>query len=166
MTADCDAYAVLQVRTDADQVVVQAAYRALARRYHPDGSTPDSNRMVELNRAWERLRTSQRRARYDEERRNQPVAVGPGWSTGQAAAHPAPYDPWAHVGSVESAPRADPETIDFGRYAGWRIPELARHDPDYLRWLSRHSTGIRYLDAIARCLPGDQGIGRRTRAAG
>lgn len=165
MTWDCDAYAVLQVRPDSDHVVVQAAYRALARRYHPDGSAPDPGRMVEINRAWERLRTTQRRTRYDEERRNQQVPVGPGRPS-PSAPPPAPYDPWANVGSVESTPRADPETIDFGRYAGWRIPDLARHDPDYLRWLSRHSTGIRYLDVIARCLPGDQGIGRRTRAAG
>lgn len=165
MTTECDAYAVLQVSTDAEQVVVQAAYRALARRYHPDGSAPDSSRMVEINRAWERVRTAQRRARYDEERRRMPVAVGPG--RGAEAAQPVvPYDPWAHVGAVGSAPRSDPEVIDFGRYAGWRIADLARHDPDYLRWLSRHSTGIRYLDVIARCLPGDRAIGRRTSLAG
>ena len=41
-----------------------------------------------------------------------------------------------------------PELIDFGRYAGWSIKQLARHDPDYLRWLSRHSSGIRYRRVI------------------
>ena len=53
------------------------------------------------------------------------------------------------------------EVIDFGRYSGWRIADLAGHDPDYLRWLSRHSTGVRFRHAIARSLPGDLQVGRR-----
>ena len=40
MTSERDAYPVLQVQPDAEQLVVQAAYRALARRYHPDGEAP------------------------------------------------------------------------------------------------------------------------------
>ena len=43
-------------------------------------------------------------------------------------------------------------TIDFGRYAGWTLADLVRADPDYLRWLSRHSSGIRYRAAILRLL--------------
>jgi hypothetical protein len=42
--------------------------------------------------------------------------------------------------------------LDFGRYAGWTLAELAAHDADYLRWLSRHSAGIRYRRAILRLL--------------
>jgi hypothetical protein len=42
--------------------------------------------------------------------------------------------------------------LDFGRYAGFTLGELARSDPDYLRWLSRHSSGIRYRGAIMRLL--------------
>ena len=38
--------------------------------------------------------------------------------------------------------------LNFGRYAGWSLPELARRDPDYLLWLSRHSSGIRYRTEI------------------
>ena len=44
-----DAYKVLQVDPGADQLVIQAAYRALARRYHPDGDAPDAIRMAEIN---------------------------------------------------------------------------------------------------------------------
>jgi curved DNA-binding protein CbpA len=158
VTDDRDAYAVLQVRDDADERVVQAAYRALARRYHPDGEAPQPERMTEINRAYERLRTPDRRARYDQERRHRLVAVGPGTP-------PAPYDPWARRGAADAPVPASPDVLDFGRYAGWRIADIARRDPDYLRWLSRHSTGIRYLEAIARCLPGEQ-LGRRTSLVG
>ncbi len=165
MMSERDAYTVLQVAPDADHVVVQAAYRALARRFHADGAAPDAGRMVEINGAWERVRTPQRRDRYDRERRRAPVAVGPG-RTVETGGQPERFDPWAHVGATESTPRADPDVIDFGQYAGWRIADVARHDPDYLRWLSRHSTGIRYLAAIARCLPGDRSVGRRTSMAG
>ena len=73
------------------------------------------------------------------------------------------YDPW----SSGARPSRDPvEVIDFGRYAGWRIADLVRHDPDYLRWLSRHSSGVRFLEAIARHLPGDASIGRRSSFVG
>jgi threonine aldolase len=46
----------------------------------------------------------------------------------------------------------DSLTIGFGRYAGWTLGSLVRQDPDYLRWLSRHSSGIRYRSAILRLL--------------
>jgi hypothetical protein len=43
-------------------------------------------------------------------------------------------------------------TIEFGRYAGWTLGAIARQDPEYLMWLSRHSSGIRYRGAILRLL--------------
>lgn len=51
--------------------------------------------------------------------------------------------------------------IDFGEYAGWQIADVARVDPRYLHWLSRHSSGIRYRAAIADVLGSDKDIGRR-----
>ena len=159
MTEPRDAYAVLQVRPDADFTVLQAAYRALARCYHAEGSSPDPNRMVEINRAWESVRSVERRARYDQERRRIAVPVRP---ERPAEAHTQPYDPWRY-GSP--SPRTGGEVIDFGRYAGWRIADLVRHDPDYLRWLSRHSSGVRFLETIGRYLP-DAGLGRRAGAIG
>lgn len=160
MTQPRDAYAVLQVRPDADELVIRAAYRALARRYHSDGTHPDSSRMIELNGAWERLRSPERRAQYDAEQR---VAVPVGGARPNPTTLREPFDPWRH-GSTAARPPA--EVIDFGRYAGWRISDLVRHDPDYVRWLSRHSTGVRFLDTIARHLPGDAGIGRRSSVIG
>lgn len=55
----------------------------------------------------------------------------------------------------------DASTIDFGHYAGRSIEELAASDPDYLRWLARHPSGVRYRAEIQRVLdsavphPGD-----------
>jgi curved DNA-binding protein CbpA len=61
-----DPYHVLQVTPDADQAVIAAAYRALARRYHPD-IVGDSlvRSMTEINAAWEILRDPVRRREYD-----------------------------------------------------------------------------------------------------
>jgi broad specificity phosphatase PhoE len=46
----------------------------------------------------------------------------------------------------------DGSTLDFGHYAGRKIAELAEEDPDYLRWLARHPSGVRYRAEIARVL--------------
>ena len=65
MSGAPDPYEILQVRPDASDDVIRAAYRALARRYHPDTSadvalTPQ---MVTVNTAWEILGNPERRAR-------------------------------------------------------------------------------------------------------
>ena len=55
----------------------------------------------------------------------------------------------------------DGTTLDFGHYAGRTVAELANEDPDYLRWLARHPSGVRYRAEIKRVLasavprPGD-----------
>jgi hypothetical protein len=46
----------------------------------------------------------------------------------------------------------DAARLDFGHHAGRTIVELASEDPDYLRWLARHPSGIRYRAEIARVL--------------
>lgn len=65
-----DPYRILEVDPLADQAVVLAAYRRLARKYHPDVATgPDAvTRMVEINQAWEILRDPVRRAALDRAR--------------------------------------------------------------------------------------------------
>jgi hypothetical protein len=65
-----DPYKVLQVDPEAAGEVIAAAYKRLARKYHPDVSPdPDSvERMVEINRAWEMLRDPVRRASIDRAR--------------------------------------------------------------------------------------------------
>jgi hypothetical protein len=49
-------------------------------------------------------------------------------------------------------PSFDPTRLDFGHYAGKTIAELVSVDPDYLRWLERHPSGVRYRTEIHRAL--------------
>ncbi len=46
----------------------------------------------------------------------------------------------------------DAARLDFGHHAGRTIAELAESDPEYLRWLARHPSGVRYRREIARVL--------------
>jgi curved DNA-binding protein CbpA len=159
--AERDAYAVLQVDPGADLEVIQAAYRALAKRYHPEGREPDAAHMAEINRAYDEVRTHERRASYDWRRKL--VPVGPG-RPDAAPATPAGAPQAGPLAQRVQAEEGINQVIDFGRYEGWTIAALARHDPEYLRWLSRHSTGLRYRKAIELALPGDPHIGRRSHA--
>lgn len=71
MTDAPDPYKVLQVDSEAEDEVIQAAYRRLAQKYHPDVATgPDAAaRMSAINAAWEILRDPARRASLDLARR-------------------------------------------------------------------------------------------------
>jgi curved DNA-binding protein CbpA len=70
MTAPLDPYKVLQVDPEAEDEVIQAAYRRLAQKYHPDvAGTDGATRMAAINAAWELLRDPRRRAAHDRERR-------------------------------------------------------------------------------------------------
>jgi uncharacterized protein (DUF3820 family) len=42
--------------------------------------------------------------------------------------------------------------LPYGRYAGWALRDLVRHDPDYLRWLTRHPSGRQFRGEIERML--------------
>jgi curved DNA-binding protein CbpA len=133
-----DAYAVLQVVPICDQEVIHAAYRALALKYHPDhdATRRASDKMAELNRAYAILRDETARASFDRARRRTIAGVSVAASVARSSATPPSNG--GHAGSV----------LTFGRYSGWGLRDLARQDPDYLLWLSRHSSGIRYRTEI------------------
>jgi curved DNA-binding protein CbpA len=153
-----DAYRTLQIDPHAETFVVEAAFRALARQYHPDGVAPDVARMAAINQAYELVRTPGPRQLYDSERLT-PVGPGP-------VVAPAPaFDPWAPTDAVAatSSPSGS-SVLDFGRYAGWRLRDLVRQDPDYLRWLARHSSGFRYRSEILQLIPEDGGFDQRAKA--
>jgi curved DNA-binding protein CbpA len=67
-----DYYAVLGVNPGAEDIVIRAAYKALAQRYHPDrypGSKDEAHRrMSELTQAYEVLADPVRRPKYDRRR--------------------------------------------------------------------------------------------------
>jgi len=62
-----DYYAVLGVQATAEDEVIIAAYKALAKKYHPDTAGPASSagRFVEIQEAYDVLRVPSRRAAYD-----------------------------------------------------------------------------------------------------
>jgi DnaJ-class molecular chaperone len=159
MAIERDAYEVLQVHPGADPRVVEAAYRVLASIYDPvsDEDQASQQRMAELEEAYASVRTVERRAAYDQQRKRQEV---------MEAALATPYHPFGMASSPASGDTAS-SVLDFGRYEGWTIAQLAQHDPDYLRWLSRHSSGIRYRRQIDDALrkgtsAGGHAPGRRT----
>jgi len=68
-----DYYAILGVNPTAEDIVIRAAYKALAQRYHPDrfaGSPEEAHRrMSELTQAYEVLADPLRRPKYDRRRK-------------------------------------------------------------------------------------------------
>ena len=77
MPDQIDPYKILQVDSEAEDEVIQAAYRRLARKYHPDlAASPDAaNRMAAINAAWELIGEPAKRAAYDRQRA--PLATTP-----------------------------------------------------------------------------------------
>jgi len=73
---DTDYYQILQVDADAEPEVIEAAYRRLARKYHPDVSrSPEAaRRMKEINTAFEVLGDPGKRSDYDRRRARQAEA--------------------------------------------------------------------------------------------
>lgn len=198
MTDQLDLYKLLQVDSEADPEVIQAAYRRLAQKFHPDLATaPDAaERMVAINGAWEVLGDPARRAAYDLQREQARAVARP---PAQAAPHQpaAPRRPAAGAGMPPSEPissnwtsgrsnvgggydersmrRPDGEgaagtppgqpsgsVVNFGRYSGWSLGEIARKDLEYLEWLDRMTIGRPYRDEIDAIL---RRTGRRRSAA-
>lgn len=66
-----DHYSILGVNRTAEALVIQAAYRALAKKYHPDiwkGSKKEAQeKMVALNAAFEILSDAKKRKAYDKD---------------------------------------------------------------------------------------------------
>ena len=161
---DRDAYSTLHVLPTAPDDVIHAVFRALARRFHPDGRQPDAARMAELNQAYALIRSPELRRIYDARQRLQPV--GPG--TAPPPRPPGMPPPRAEGGAFARAAARNGRVevsaeLDFGRYMGWRLADLARYDPTYLRWLARHSSGLRFRREIERLLD-NVDVDRRDRA--
>lgn len=132
-----DAYEVLQVHPRAEQLVIRAAYRVLASVYHPDrdASQAAPRRMPELNTAYDKVRSPDLHRAYDRLRT-------------QPSSQTSPIVPPPPRSGPDRAANEQSGVLAFGRYSGWTIRQFARQDQDYLRWLSRHSSGIRYRREI------------------
>jgi DnaJ-class molecular chaperone len=64
-----DYYKILGVPRDADEKTIKAAYRRLARKYHPDvnrGDPQAEEKFKEINEAYEVLKDPEKRTKYDQ----------------------------------------------------------------------------------------------------
>jgi curved DNA-binding protein CbpA len=187
-----DPYKVLQVDPEAEEEVIAAAYRRLARKYHPDvgGGSDAAARMTALNAAWALIGDPVRRAAFDRQRAVEaalgrrmadagassagrssapspgPETVSRDWTSGRSSTGGG-YDPsmrTADGAGAAGAPPGNPSgsVLNFGRFAGWSLGEIARTDLGYIEWLERMPIGRPYRDEIDAIL---RGAGRRRSAA-
>ncbi len=192
MTAMVDPYKTLQVDPEAEDEVIVAAYRRLARKYHPDVApgAEAAARMAAINAAWEVIGEPSRRAAFDRERAirdamersgqgsaatggggqsatppdaprpastgsprpREPESVSRDWTTGRSTIGGG-YDPSMRTADGDGAagpPPGNPSgsVLNFGRYTGWSLGEIARSDLEYLEWLDRIPIGRPYRDEI------------------
>jgi curved DNA-binding protein CbpA len=200
-----DPYKVLQVDSEAEDEVIQAAYRRLARKYHPDlAATPEAAaRMSAINAAWELIGDPAARAAFDRSRTAtpdtrhagddrapasnakagsapsqprqssgsgrtdaprapsggaapEPEIVSPDWTSGRSS-QGGGYDESMHKAQGHGAAGPPPgrpsgTVLNFGRYAGWSLGEVARHDLEYIEWLDRAPIGRNYRQEIDELL--------------
>jgi len=153
-----DHYRMLQVDPSAEVEVIQAAYRVLARRFHPDLAGDDIV-MKRLNAAWEILGDKARRAEYDKTRASGGDRAQTAIVTSDPVPRPVSSD---HAGAPRG--RQFGTVLTYGRYEGWSLGQIALSDPEFLEWL-RSVPGGRYLrpeiDAILKEVRGPlSGAGR------
>ena len=124
MSPPIDPYKTLQVDPEAEEQVIVAAYRRLARKYHPDVAPGDEarTRMTAINAAWELIGDPAKRASFDRERAVRAAmdrSTRPATPTSPAApAAPRPASqpdrstpPPPRAGPVSPPPTRPPETV-------------------------------------------------------
>lgn len=186
MAEPVDAYRTLQVDPGAEGEVIRAAYRRLARKYHPDLARGEeaAARMAAINAAWELIGEPAARAAYDQSRGVPPPGEpGPGMETRSSTAPPPPdlvSRDWTSgrstqgggfdasmraadgLGAAGPPPgNASGSVLNFGRYNGWSLAEIGRRDIEYIEWLDRTPIGRPYREEIDTIL---RAAGRRSSA--
>jgi hypothetical protein len=124
-----DPRSILGVGPHASRDEVKAAYRRLAKRYHPDRNpSPDAvERMKEVNAAYQQLM-------------REPVAAASWWTDpGTSTSNETVWDLWVRYRG-QTRPEDCPDCsfrIDFGKWRGHPMWEVAQRDLQYLQWISR-----------------------------
>ena len=147
-------YQVLMVDPGVDDDVLTTVYRRLLQRLATlrDIGDREVERAGALQRASAVLHDPERRRRYD-----QAIGIGGERDAGpvRAPARAAiAVRPQPNVVPVPSASTstARGSVLDFGRYAGWTLRQVALRDRDYLEWLRRTPGGRQYQAEIASIL--------------
>ena len=115
-----DPYKILQVDPEAEDEVIQAAYRRLAQKYHPDraAGTEAVERMVAINAAWELIGEPGRRRAYDLSVRHRQSAGSVG-----GAGTSSPGGPSSRATAPPGAPSAGHAAgPGAGQPSGWASP--------------------------------------------
>ena len=149
-----DYYKILQVDEAAHPDVVRAAYRVLARLYHPDLEGGSAEKMVQLNNAWAVMSDAPMRAAYDRSR----AALAPRMTPAQ----PTYARPPVRAASSAPTPTMRSTILDFGRYQGWSLQQVACTDPDFLEWLARMPIGRPYRTEIESVLATTRGAAKQS----
>jgi DnaJ-class molecular chaperone len=140
-------YHQLMLAEIADQEIISTVYRKLAQRYHPDidKSHEAARRMAEINEAYATLRNPDKRRKYDDwlasrrdRRRHDRINIDPGSIA------------FGEAGTPQGPPQGS--VVDFGRYQGWTLGQIKRHDPEFLEWLMRAPAGHRFRTEISQLL--------------
>lgn len=120
MSAEQDHYSILGVSSASEQVVIQAAYRALMRQYHPD-TNPSSDAAIKaqrINAAYAILGDPGKRASYDAAQNAKKRSSD---STSSSQSPPPP--PKQKAAPPQSPPPASPKSKKLA--AGFSITSLA-----------------------------------------
>jgi curved DNA-binding protein CbpA len=133
-----DPYKTLQVDPEAEDEVIQAAYRRLARKYHPDVAGDDAaDRMSAINAAWDLIGDPDARRRYDADRailEHAADAAGRASTTSRATAPPGPDKAAPEARPTAPPPPPDEVSRDWtsGRSSFGGGYTAAMHEPDGL----------------------------------
>lgn len=146
-----DYYAILMVHPQAEAFVIEAAYKRLAREYHPDLRTNVGNprhqhdqheKMLEINEAYEVLSNPNRRKSFDQDYTrylNRPQPQTGNTTTNQPATHTQDAR-WGSVGPTFPEPGAYGIDADYLARAHAGAQEWLRREdriPARAKWLTR-----------------------------
>lgn len=123
-----DPYKTLQVDPEADAEVVEAAYRRLARKYHPDVNTsPEAaERMKAINAAYQLLHDPVRRGEYDRQRKASAETAEQGHGEHRAPSEASPAANGRGCGPLSEQPGPDEAGWEAYEPACWWHGYLAR----------------------------------------
>ncbi len=169
-----DPYRVLQVVPTAEQEVLNAAFRALALKYHPDRdpSTTAARRMAELNAAYALVRDPAARGAFDAATRMSATKSGvttsrprrgPAATTLELGGHPPPVRPLRGLDAARPrSPRSGLPPLALAPRVGPALPHRDLPDPGPAGSLcglttppaAKQPLGLRSDVTAARRLPG------------